>query len=133
MSVPAQVLVDALRAAGLDRATGVPCGHLAGPWEIYDRAGDLVPAADEGAALAVAAGWELGCRPGVVLCQNSGFGNLVNPLTSLVLACGIPVTVLMSLRGWPDPAGDEQQHAVMGTATTALLEALGVPHAVFFF
>ncbi|MGF1663507.1 MAG: thiamine pyrophosphate-dependent enzyme [Kineosporiaceae bacterium] len=128
--MPAQVLVDALRSAGLDRATGVPCGHLAGLWELYDRAGDLVPAADEGAALAIAAGWELGGRPGVVLCQNSGFGNLVNPLTSLVLACGIPVTVLTSLRGWPDPAGDEQQHAVMGTATTALLEALGVPHAV---
>ncbi|MEJ3653001.1 thiamine pyrophosphate-dependent enzyme [Actinomycetes bacterium KLBMP 9759] len=130
MSVGAAELVDALRAAGLHRATGVPCGHLAGPWELYDRAGDLVPAPDEGAALAIAAGWELGGTSGVVLCQNSGFGNLVNPLTSLVLACRIPVTVLMSLRGWPDPATDEQQHEVMGVATPALLRTLGVPYAV---
>jgi phosphonopyruvate decarboxylase len=130
VSVAAAELVDALRAAGLHRATGVPCGHLAGPWELYDRAGDLVPAPDEGAALAVAAGWELGGSPGVVLCQNSGFGNLVNPLTSLVLACRIPVTVLMTLRGWPDPATDEQQHEVMGATTPTLLRVLGVPHAV---
>jgi phosphonopyruvate decarboxylase len=130
VSVPAAELVAALRGAGLQRATGVPCGHLAGPWEVYDEAGDLMPAADEGAALAMAAGWELGGTPGVVLCQNSGFGNLVNPLTSLVLACRIPVTVLMTLRGWPLPESDEPQHAVMGSATEAMLRALGVPHGV---
>jgi len=123
-------LVRALRARGFGRATGVPCGHLAGPWELYDLARDLIPAADEGAALAIAAGWELGGSRGVVLCQNSGFGNLVNPLTSLVLPYRIPVTVFMTLRGWPDPGTDEPQHDVMGTTTPALLTTLGVPHAV---
>lgn len=128
--IPAQELVAALRAHGVGRVTGVPCGHLAGPWRLFADAGDLVPAASEGAALAIASGWELGGEPGVVLCQNSGFGNLLNPLTSLVLPYRIPVLVLMTLRGWPDPAGDEPQHAVMGASTLNLLTELDVPHAV---
>jgi len=120
----------ALSAHGIRRATGVPCGHLAGLWQLFEEAGSLVPAASEGAALAMAAGWELAGEPGVVLCQNSGFGNLLNPLTSLLLPYRIPVLVIMTLRGWPDPAADEPQHAVMGASTTALLEALHVGYAV---
>jgi phosphonopyruvate decarboxylase len=119
----------ALRAHGIRRATGVPCGHLAGVWHLFEEAGALVPAASEGAALAMAAGWELAGEPGVVLCQNSGFGNLLNPLASLLLPYRIPVLVVMTLRGWPDPAADEPQHAVMGASTTGLLGALGVGHA----
>jgi phosphonopyruvate decarboxylase len=119
----------ALRAHGIRRATGVPCGHLAGVWRLFEEAGALIPAASEGAALAVAAGWELAGEPGVVLCQNSGFGNLVNPLASLLLPYRIPVLVVMTLRGWPDPAADEPQHAAMGAATTGLLDALDVGYA----
>jgi phosphonopyruvate decarboxylase len=120
----------ALRAHGVRRATGVPCGHLAGLWRLFDEAGILIPAASEGAALALAAGWELAGEPGVVLCQNSGLGNLVNPLTSLVMPYRIPVLVVMTLRGWPDPAADEPQHAVIGACTTQLLDALNVGYAV---
>ncbi|WP_167475312.1 thiamine pyrophosphate-dependent enzyme [Nocardia arthritidis] len=129
-ALPAAELVAALRASGVRRVTGVPCGHLAGPWTLFDRAGDLIPAASEGAALALAAGWELGGEHAAILCQNSGFGNLVNPLTSLVLPYRIPVLVVMTLRGWPDPSGDEPQHAVMGSSTEALLTELGIAHAV---
>ncbi|MFI6172679.1 thiamine pyrophosphate-dependent enzyme [Nocardia sp. NPDC051052] len=129
-ALPAAELVAALRAFGVQRVTGVPCGHLAGPWTLFDRAGDLMPAASEGAALAIAAGWELGGAQAAVLCQNSGFGNLVNPLTSLVLPYRIPVLVVMTLRGWPDPSGDEPQHAVMGASSRALLTELGVAHEV---
>jgi phosphonopyruvate decarboxylase len=130
MTIDPAVLVTALRAYGVGRVTGVPCGHLAGPWELFERAGRLEPAADEGAALAIAAGWELAGTTAAVLCQNSGFGNLVNPLTSLLLPYHIPVLLLMSLRGWPDPATDERQHAVMGAATERMLDTIGVPYGV---
>jgi phosphonopyruvate decarboxylase len=128
--IAAADFVAALRAHGIRRATGVPCGHLDGPWQAFEAAGALVPAASEGAALAIAAGWELASQPGAVLCQNSGFGNLINPLTSLVLPYQIPVLVAMTLRGWPDPAQDEPQHAVMGMSTTKILEELNVSHVV---
>lgn len=128
--IAAADLCLALRAHGVRRATGVPCGHLAGLWRLFEAAGILIPAASEGAALAMAAGWELAGEPGVVLCQNSGFGNLINPLTSLLMPYRIPVLVVMTLRGWPDPAADEPQHAVMGSCTTKLLDALNVGYAV---
>jgi phosphonopyruvate decarboxylase len=130
VALPAGEFVSQLRSFGVDAVTGVPCGHLAGPWALFDQAGQLTPAPSEGAAMALAAGWELGGRHAAVLCQNSGFGNLINPLTSLTQTYGIPVLVVMTLRGWPEPASDEPQHAAMGAATTAILDALGVPYRI---
>lgn len=127
--ITAEEFAGALRAHGVQNVTGVPCGHLAGPWALFENAGVLTPAASEGAALSIAAGWELGGRMSAVLCQNSGFGNLLNPLASLLLPYQIPVLVVMTMRGWPDPEADEPQHAAMGTSTTRLLDALDVPYA----
>lgn len=124
----AEEFTGALRAYGVQNVTGVPCGHLAGPWALLESARELTPAASEGAALAIAAGWELGGRISAVFCQNSGFGNLLNPLASLLLPYRIPVLVIMTMRGWPDPERDEPQHAVMGMATTRVLDALEVPY-----
>jgi phosphonopyruvate decarboxylase len=128
--ISAQEFADALRAYGVQNVTGVPCGHLAGPWALFENAGMLTPAASEGAALSIAAGWELGGRTAAVLCQNSGFGNLLNPLASLLLPYQIPVLVIMTMRGWPDPEADEPQHAAMGKSTTRLLDALDVPYSL---
>ncbi|WP_055528986.1 phosphonopyruvate decarboxylase [Streptomyces alboniger] len=128
--IEAEEFVEALRAYGVERVTGVPCGHLAGPWTLFEEEGRLVPAASEGAATALAAGWELAGQTAALLVQNSGFGNLINPLTSLLLPYDIPLLVVMTMRGWPDPAQDEPQHAAMGTSTVRLLENLDVPHTV---
>lgn len=116
---------------GFALATGVPCGWLRGPLaRLAARPGHYVPAVNEGAALAIAAGAELAGRRTAVLIQNSGLGNLINPLSSLVLPYRIPVTVFMTLRGWPDPDGDEPQHALTGVSTQPILDQHGVPHWV---
>lgn len=114
---------------GFTVASGVPCSYFGGPIALLGgRPGRYLPAANEGAALAIAAGAALaGGRPYLML-QNSGLGNLVNPLTSLTMTYRIPVLAFVSLRGWPDPAHDEPQHEVMGTSTHALLDTLGVQH-----
>ncbi|MEO3973610.1 phosphonopyruvate decarboxylase [Streptomyces sp. CAU 1734] len=117
-----------LKARGITRFAGVPCSYLSGPVELLERRGCYTAAANEGVALALAAGSALvGERTGVLI-QNSGLGNLINPLTSLVIPYGLGITVFMSLRGWPDPSVDEPQHAVMGAAGHAVLDALGVRH-----
>ncbi len=54
-----------------------------------------VSAANEGDA--VAAGAELGGRRGVAMFQNSGFGNTVNPLTSLTHSFKTPVLMIVIL------------------------------------
>lgn len=126
--ISAEEFCGLLDDRGFDGCVGVPCSYFAGPTALLDGRGRYVAAADEGAALALAAGRSMaGVRTGVLV-QNSGFGNLINPLTSLVLPYGIGVVVFMSLRGWPDPAGDEPQHAVMGQASHTLLDDLGIRH-----
>ncbi|UED87557.1 phosphonopyruvate decarboxylase [Streptomyces profundus] len=120
-----------LEARGYTTASGVPCSHFGGPIALLGaREGRYVPAPNEGSALAVAAGAALAGRRAYVMLQNSGLGNLINPLTSLVMMYRLPVLTFTSLRGWPDAATDEPQHAVMGPATPRLLDALGTPHHI---
>lgn len=119
---------DALQERGIDFVAGVPCSFFSGPIARLTREGRYLPAANEGAALAAAAGAGIAGRRSAVIAQNSGLGNLINPLTSLTQTYEIPVLVFMSLRGWPDPSQDEPQHAVMGTSTHRLLDAIGVPN-----
>ena len=129
--ISAEKICAGLDRAGIDLVTGVPCSFFGGPLRLLERQpGRYVPAVNEGAALAIAAGARLTGRRSAVLIQNSGLGNLVNPLTSLLMTFDLPVPVFMSLRGWPDPAKDEPQHAVMGRTTHALLDALGASYRV---
>jgi len=127
--ITAAAFCEELRRRDVSFVTGVPCSYFNGPISLLERqASGYVAAANEGAALAMAAGAELRGVRSAVLIQNSGFGNLVNPLTSLLAVFDLPVLTFMSLRGWPDPAGDEPQHVVMGRTSHALLDVLDVPH-----
>lgn len=124
-------LAGALAERGYHLAAGVPCSHLSPLVDAYDVAPlRYVPAVNEGSALAFAAGAELGGRRAVVLLQNSGLGNLLNPLTSLAVPFEVPLLLFISLRGWPDPGDDEPQHGVMGPATEPVLAACGVPTGI---
>jgi phosphonopyruvate decarboxylase len=89
-------------------------------------------AANEGNAIALAAGYHLAtCKTGMVYMQNSGLGNSVNPLTSLVdpAVYGIPVLLLIGWRGEPG-VKDEPQHIVQGAVTLAQLDILNIPYRV---
>ncbi|MFD6293131.1 phosphonopyruvate decarboxylase [Streptomyces sp. NPDC060205] len=118
---------------GFTFASGVPCSHFGGPIaHLSTRPGRYVPAPNEGNALAVAAGAALGGQRAYVMLQNSGLGNLINPLTSLVMTYKLPILTFTSLRGWPDPATDEPQHEVMGPATPKLLDSVNTPHHTLY-
>lgn len=127
--ISAQEFCDILADRGFTTASGVPCSHFGGPIaHLSTQPGRYVPAPNEGNALAVAAGAALGGQRAYVMLQNSGLGNLINPLTSLVMTYQLPILTFASLRGWPDPATDEPQHAVMGPATHRLLDSVNTPH-----
>jgi phosphonopyruvate decarboxylase len=123
-----QALYVGLRERGIEFFTGVPCSYFGGLLGlIAERCPErYVPAAHEGTALALACGSVLAGRPAMVLAQNSGLGNLVNPLASLAMTFSVPILILLSHRGDPDGAPDEPQHEVMGTATVPLMDSLGV-------
>lgn len=120
------------RARGFDFYTGVPCSFLTAMINrvISDRALAYVGAASEGEAVAIASGAWLAGRKTVVMCQNSGLGNTVNPLTSLNWPFRIPTLMIVTWRGEPG-LKDEPQHELMGEITGSLLDVIRVPHRPF--
>ena len=131
--IDAQRFLDQARERGFRLYTGVPCSFLK---PLINAAIDsertrYVGAANEGDAIAIGAGAELGGLRSVVLFQNSGLGNALNPLTSLTHVFRIPLLLIPTLRGDPEGAPDEPQHALMGEITTKLLELLEIPWEFF--
>lgn len=126
----ADAFLDALQGCGITTVSGVPCSYFSGPIQLLEQGHGpaYIPAVNEGSALAIAAGTRLAGGHGAVLAQNSGFGNLVNPLTSLVLPYGIPALVVMSMRGWPVAGAGEPQHRWMGSVVPHWLETLDIPY-----
>jgi phosphonopyruvate decarboxylase len=115
-----------LQARGFDFYSGVPCSFLKDLINGAINGSRYVMAANEGDAVALAAGAYLGGSKPVVLMQNSGLGNAVSPLTSLNAIFKIPVLGFVSLRG---EAGlkDEPQHELMGQITSQMLETMRIP------
>jgi phosphonopyruvate decarboxylase len=91
----------------------------------------FLDATNEGDAVAIASGVALAGGRSVVMFQNSGLGNAVNPLTSLAAIFQIPVLLLVTLRGEPGGEPDEPQHALMGAITTTMIEAMRIPWRYF--
>ena len=118
--------------AGFDFYTGVPCSYLTPLIDgvLSDRRLRYVGAASEGEAVAIAAGAWLAGRRTVVMCQNSGLGNAVNPLTSLNAPFAIPTLLITTWRGRPGEP-DEPQHEVMGAITHDLIRLMGLEQADF--
>lgn len=77
-------------------------------------------------ALALAAGCALAGRSPVALMQNSGLGQAVNVLASLVVPYRIPLLLVVSLRGTPPDTTAE--NLGMGRLTTTVLTDLGLLH-----
>ncbi len=126
--LPAGVFLEQSRAAGFGLWTGVPCSYLTSFIDgvIADPSTRYIPAANEGDAVAIGAGARLGGVPSIVMMQNSGLGNAVNPLTSLCDTLQVPVLLIVTLRGDPEGPSDEPQHALMGRITTGLLDLMGI-------
>ncbi len=137
-SDPAQHMISAndflaaASARGFDFYCGVPCSFLTPLINrvISDPKLNYVGAASEGEAVAIAAGAWLAGRKSVAMCQNSGLGNMINPLTSLNWPFRIPGLVIVTWRGQPG-LKDEPQHELMGDITAEMLDVIRVPHAPF--
>lgn len=131
--IEARAFIEAARAEGFGLYTGVPCSYLKPliNQAIDDPGVRYVGATNEGDAVAIAAGAALGGVGAVVMFQNSGLGNAVNPLTSLNRIFELPVLLVCTWRGEPGGKPDEPQHAVMGAITPALLDLMGIPWAEF--
>lgn len=112
--------------------TGVPdsqlkplCSWLMCKYGISDK---HIIAANEGNAVALAAGYHLATgKVPVVYMQNSGEGNIINPVASLMndKVYGIPCVFVIGWRGEPG-IHDEPQHIYQGEVTVKLLEDMDI-------
>lgn len=115
--------------------TGVPDSLLKSFCAVLEEAGNKsnhVITANEGNALSVAAGYYLATsNPAVVYLQNSGLGNIVNPLLSLTdsMVYKIPALLIIGWRGEPG-IKDEPQHERQGMVTLELLRVLGIEYTI---
>ncbi len=131
--IDAEAFIAAARARGFGLYTGVPCSYLT-PFINHTIGSPVlryVGAANEGDAVAIGAGAELGGQRAVVMFQNSGLGNAVNPLTSLTHTFRLPLLLIVTWRGEPGGHADEPQHELMGAITPRLLELMDIPWALF--
>lgn len=126
--IDAQSFVAAARDAGYTWYAGVPCSFLT-PFinhVIGDDSLVYLSSANEGDAVAAAAGAALGGKPAIAMMQNSGLGNAVSPLTSLTHVFRIPLLVICTHRGAPG-VHDEPQHELMGRITGRMFETMCIP------
>lgn len=130
--IQAKDFVEAARELGFSRYTGVPCSFLTPfiNYVINDDSLEYVSSANEGDALATAAGSAIGGQPSIVMMQNSGLGNAVSPITSLSYVFRIPFLIITTHRGQPG-VKDEPQHELMGQITKELFDTMKVPWEIF--
>ena len=112
--------------------TGVPdsllrpfCDHL---MKKHGLGSCHIIAANEGNAVGLAAGYYFATgKIPVVYLQNSGIGNIINPVASLLndRVYGIPVIFVIGWRGEPGKQ-DEPQHIYQGEITLQLLKDIGI-------
>lgn len=122
---------------GADFYTGVPDSQLkalcACLLDIYGTDPEHhIIAANEGNSTALAAGYHLATgKVPVVYMQNSGEGNVINPVASLLndRVYAIPVIFVIGWRGEPG-VKDEPQHIFQGEITLALLEQMEIDYFV---
>ncbi|MBR2824260.1 MAG: phosphonopyruvate decarboxylase [Clostridia bacterium] len=130
----AEIFLDTCGRYGIDFYTGVPDSQLKGLCDLlYARYGTGTPthmvAHNEGGAVGLCAGHYLATgRPALCYMQNSGLGNAVNPLASLMdpAVYGLPCLLVVGWRGEPG-VRDEPQHVKQGIITPGQLDLLGIP------
>ena len=126
---------DLLIKNGTDFFAGVPDSLLKNVCAyITDNAPaeNHIISANEGSATGLATGYHLATgKIPMIYMQNSGEGNMVNPLMSIADpdVYSIPMLIVIGWRGEPG-VHDEPQHVKQGKVTCDLLDAMKIPYEV---
>jgi sulfopyruvate decarboxylase subunit alpha len=121
------MLYNSLKEAGVNFYVTLPCKLLQGLIGLVETDGQVIstPVTREEEGVGILAGAALaGRRPAIVM-QNSGLGNSINAICSLLCFYKLSVVFVVSHRGSPGESIAAQRP--MGEATPMLFKTLGVP------
>lgn len=133
--IECQDFLNALKAAELNFFTGVPDSLLKNFCYLVNDSLSCeqhIITANEGSAVGLAAGYHMSTgKVPVVYLQNSGLGNTVNPLLSIVdrEVYSIPMILIIGWRGEPG-VKDEPQHVKQGRVMLKMLESMEIPFEI---
>ena len=122
-----QQIISYLKKGGADFFLSVPCKLLANMITILEADNDIyysaIPREEEG--MGICAGAYLGNKLPCIMMQNTGLGNSVNSIVSLLQLYQMPVVFLISYRGTPgEPVGAQ---GGMAKITEEILQTLRIP------
>ena len=94
-------LYETIKESGIDLILSLPCIMLKGLLELIEEKNEIqhISITREEEGVGIAAGAYLGGKTPAILIQNSGLGNSVNAIKSLLQLFKIPVIFIMSHRG----------------------------------
>ena len=130
--------IKALKSSNIKLVTGVPDSLLKDLHKHLEKIfkTNHVISTNEGSAVGLAIGSYLSTKqPAVVYFQNSGLGNIINPISSLAdnKVYGIPMILLIGCRGElknKKQVKDEPQHKKQGEITLNQLKLLKIPYKI---
>jgi sulfopyruvate decarboxylase subunit alpha len=119
-------LYEAIKESGINLILSLPCILLKGLLNLINEKNEIqhIPVTREEEGVGIAAGAYLGGKIPAILMQNSGLGNSINAIKSLLELYKIPVVFIMSHRG---AEGEKIQAQIpMGQLTPPLLDLLNI-------
>jgi phosphonopyruvate decarboxylase len=128
--VKPELFVNSLEAHNFGPFMGVPCSYFTSLINYIDHKEiEHYRCNSEGEAMGLAGGFAISNKTPVVYMQNDGYGNTINPLSSLQLLYKLPALLLISWRSEPGTK-DAPQHHLMGETIEALLDIFKLPYIV---
>ena len=119
-------LYESIKTSGIDLILSLPCILLKGILEEIEKKQEIqnISLTREEEGVGIAAGAYLGGKTPAILMQNSGLGNSINAIKSLLQLYNIPVIFIMSHRG---VEGEKILAQIpMGKLTPSLLDLLNI-------
>lgn len=130
-----KLVFEALAEQGVTYFTGVPDSYLNGfcNYALANFPSRNIIAANEGNAVGIACGHYFATKEiPLVYMQNSGLGNVVNPLASLAEhdVYAVPMILLIGWRGQGNTEPNHPQHRLQGEITPSMLDVMHIPYSI---
>ena len=134
--IKSKEILNTLQKSKINFFTGVPDSLFSSLCSKLEKNSQHYPAPNEGSAIGLAIGYHLSTNKlPLVYLQNSGLGNIVNPITSLTheKIFKIPLFLIIGWRGEikkNKQIKDEPQHVFQGKITEKLLKILQIKYRI---